>query len=242
MLLTGVAGAAGATGLADYKEDHPSPTARVSPLPEASHGPLVGKVVWRGEATGQSVALTFDDGPDPRWTGKVLDILSRHNASGTFFMLEDHVRKSSSLARRVVVEGHEIGIHGANHVSMPLLSAERLRAQIVSTRDTIQHATGVRPRLLRPPYGQFDAPVLYVATELGLPIILWSHRLPGSDSARLADSDVQTASPGMIILSHDSRGEPNEGLIAALDGLIPRLQARGLELVTVSQMLSPELG
>ncbi|AKU18734.1 hypothetical protein VV02_07895 [Luteipulveratus mongoliensis] len=194
-------------------------------------------MVWRGPAVGRGVALTFDDGPDPRWTPKVLERLAKHHVHATFFMLGRSVERYPDVARQVAEAGHEIGIHGWTHKDMTTIGLPDLTKIMKRTHAQISEATGRSPVLLRPPYGRFDAEVIYAATGFGYTIPLWSHSLPSKNSLSAATHNVEVASPGMIVLAHDARARASQDVVVAADWMIDRMQTSGYTFQTVTAML-----
>ena len=214
-----------------------SPTFRVSPRPETQHERRASQVVWRGCPAERLVSLTFDDGPDPRWTPMVLDLLAAHGARATFFMLGSGVTAHPDVARDVVAAGHEVASHGWDHRDMTLLEQDALMTDLRRTHDAIVAHTGVAPRLVRPPWGRIDSPGLFAASELGYDVALWSHHLPTDGAAAKVDHDIATASPGMIVLCHDGRGTPAASLYVEVERLVATLTAQGYRFVSVSEMI-----
>jgi peptidoglycan-N-acetylglucosamine deacetylase len=169
-------------------------------LPGAS-GPLA---VERGP----SVAITFDDGPHPEGTPQMLEILAEHGARATFFLVGEQVVRRPELARRIVAEGHAIGLHGYRHRPHP----SRTTAAIVEDFDrataAVADATGVTPRLHRPPYGIYSAASLQIAHERGLQPLLWSRW--GKDWRKFTTPDriarrvLTEITAGDVVLLHDA--------------------------------------
>ncbi len=202
------------------------------------------RVAWSGPSERPRVALTFDDGPNPSATGAVLDLLRECGAKGTFFLvgqrLEGGGEAAGALVRRMRDEGHEIGNHSWSHPNISRLSHAEIRRQIERTQVAIDRVAGVRPTLFRPPGGALDfAAVRSLAGTEIRDVVMWSvdpsdWARPGRDRIwrRVADA-VQ---PGSIILLHDTHGET----LNALPLLLDLLQARGYELVTVSELLHAE--
>lgn len=226
------------TGVAPRKRL--SPTDRVAPRPETVTSACRTEVFWRTQPLDRLVALTFDDGPDPRWTPVVLDALAVHDARATFFQMGDAVAEHPEITRDVHAAGHEVASHGSGHQDLSTMSAEELRENLGSTHDRIAETTGTAPTLLRPPYGRIDSPGLFVASELGYDVALWSHHLPTDQCERAVDTDVATASPGMIILCHDGRGTPADELYVAVRRLLAEMTDEGYSFVTVSQLREAE--
>lgn len=217
-----------------------SPTDRVPPRRERATAASRTEVFWRAQTTDRLVALTFDDGPDPRWTPLVLDALADHGARATFFQMGDAVRKHPAVTQQVHAAGHEVASHTARHTDLTDLSYDELWDNLTLAHEAITDATGTPPALLRPPYGRIDSLGLFAAAELGYQVAMWSHHLPTWDAEAKVDLDVATASPGMIILCHDGRGTPEESLYVAVRRLLSELTADGYTFVTVSDQLAAE--
>ena len=183
------------------------------------------------------VAMTFDDGPHPRLTPPLLDLLRARGIRATFYVIGRNARRHPRLLRRIVEEGHEIGNHSWSHPVLSDLSAERVMRQLDATTRAVYEATGKVPVTMRPPYGAMRASQrLMVHEARNLPTILWSvdpqdWRRPGASvvSRRI----VGGARQGGIVLAHDIHAGTVRAMPAALDGLA----ARGLRFVTVSQLL-----
>jgi cellulose synthase/poly-beta-1,6-N-acetylglucosamine synthase-like glycosyltransferase/peptidoglycan/xylan/chitin deacetylase (PgdA/CDA1 family) len=223
------------------------------PAPEAvtAAGPVL-RIDQAGGVTSRTmprrtIALTFDDGPDPQWTPKILDALARHGAHATFFQVGSQVNAHPELARRVVAEGHEIGSHTFSHAWLADTPAWRRGLELTLTRNAIAAATGHTPVLMRPPYSATPAAAtaaeysaLRQAADAGHLVVLadldtedW--RRPGVDAI------VAKARPakdgGAVVMLHDSGGDRTQ-TVAALDVLIPQLKARGYRFTTVSAALA----
>lgn len=184
----------------------------------------------------KTVALTFDDGPKPETTPKVLETLAQANVRATFFMLGQQVNAFPDTARQVADAGHELANHSYSHPDLATLSADKVKEQINQTQAAIFKATGVLPTYVRPPYGSFTYDT---AVAIGLPIVNWS-----VDSLDWKDKDVkallnrvesQTGSQS-IILMHDI--QPTT--VKALPKVIENLKAKGYQFVTVSEMLAED--
>lgn len=238
ILLGGTAaGSAGAVGVEEFMQSHPAPPARVSPLVQGGAIGSPTKIIWRGDPTKRRVALTFDDGPDPRWTPMALDILEKHGAKGTFFMLGSLVAQHPEIAKAVAEAGHEIGSHNWDHRHMSVQPAEELADSLARTHRQIVTATGTTPRLMRPPYGQFDAATAWAIACMNYSITLWSHRMTADAPWDRAKENVATATNGMIMLSHDGRGTPTAEQMHAADWMIGQMRQQGWEFVPVSGLL-----
>ncbi len=186
------------------------------------------------------VALTFDDGPHPVNTPRLLDILKQKNVKATFYVIATNARRYPEIMRRIVAEGHEIGNHTVNHPNLTKLSDAGVRQELRGCHEAIVAATGVAPRTMRPPYGAItSAQKSWIRKEFGYPTIMWSvdpldWKKPGASA--VASRLVSGASPGGILLAHDIHA----GTIDAMPTTIDQLLARGYQLVTVTQLLAME--
>ncbi|WP_127508085.1 bifunctional polysaccharide deacetylase/glycosyltransferase family 2 protein [Actinoplanes solisilvae] len=220
------------------------------PAAVASGGPVIdvsGTSPHTYRMPARTIALTFDDGPDSRWTPRILDVLHRHQARGTFFVLGSLVVRHPELARRIAAEGHEIGVHTFTHPRVAALPTWLRGLEHSATRGAIAYTTGRSSSLYRPPYSSIadaldnsDLPTLRETAHQGYLTVL--NDLDGEDWQRPGvEAIVRNATPagtsGAIVLLHDAGGDRSQ-TVAALDRLIPRLQARGYRFTTVSAALA----
>ncbi len=197
-----------------------------------------GARVSRVQVPGMYVALTFDDGPHSTLTPKALDILARHNAHGTFFVVGSSATRNRSIMARAVAEGNEIGVHTWSHIKMSSSSTATIDSEISRTAAVIKEATGKAPRVMRPPYGATNKNIIaHMYNDYGMYSILWDvdtldwkHHNP----QKVISTAVSQAKPGSIILVHDIHAST----LAALEGVVTGLQARGFKLVTVSELMA----
>lgn len=246
-------GAAGGVAGTRYRDTHLSPTARVAPRPSGP-GRMGTRVLFQGDPGSGQVSVTFDDGPDARWTPMVLEMLARHEVPATFFVLGQAAQRHPDLVRAEVEAGHEVGVHGWVHTDVysypdpsglpaPVHGAAgaatgSLGEAVDRTVEAVVAAGAPAPAVWRPPYGRVDAPALMVAAERGLDIVLWSHHTPSVAAAERAGQ----AWAGSVILCHDARSQPSEELLGAVDEAVGTLHERGLTFVTASQMLDGAAG
>lgn len=183
------------------------------------------------------VAMTFDDGPHPKLTPRLLDMLKARGLRATFYLIGNRVVTWPDIVRRIHAEGHEIGNHSWSHPDLSRRSDASVIDEIDRTTDAIFKVTGRPPVTFRPPYGAFTKRqrlMLYEARNL--PTILWSvdpqdWRRPGA--AKIAERILKGSRPGAIILSHDIQSGTVQAMPQTLDGLADR----GLRFGTVSQMM-----
>lgn len=183
------------------------------------------------------VAMTFDDGPHPTHTPRLLDMLRERGIRATFYLIGNRVVQYPGIAQRIAEEGHEIGNHSWSHPFLDRMAASAVTREIDQTSDAIFQVTGRPPVTFRPPYGAFTrSQRTGLHTTRALPTILWSvdpqdWRRPGASV--VANRILQNAHQGSIILSHDI----HRGTIDAMPQILDGLTARGLQFVTVSQMI-----
>jgi len=199
----------------------------------------------------KKIAISFDDGPDPQWTLKILDILKEKKAPGVFFIIGDPANKRPDILKREFAEGHEIGNHTFTHPKFDEISHTQLRWELNLTQRLIESTLGVKTILFRPPYGIDHQPEyseevaqLPVAQEMGYLIVGqridpddWSLRdgkpIPAKE---IVDSVLRQASNGNIILLHDGGGDRTQ-TVEALPQIIDALRKRGYQLVSVSDLI-----
>jgi peptidoglycan-N-acetylglucosamine deacetylase len=194
--------------------------------PSAARGGVQRRVPARAGA----VALSFDDGPDPRWTPVVLDLLRRYRVRATFCLVGEHVAEHPELVRRVAADGQVLCDHTWSHdEALPTRSPATIRAEIGRTYDAIVAASGgIRPRYYRAPGGRWSPAVLAEARRLGLRPLGWSvdpadwRRPP---AALITQRVLEGAAPGAVVLLHDGYGN-RAATVAALREILPALAAR----------------
>src|SRR6266568_4524467 len=186
---------------------------------------------------GPYIAMTFDDGPSATLTPKLLDLLAAHHIKATFFVIGENVAEHPDIVARAAREGHEIGNHSWSHPNFAKMSDQGVRSQLQRTDDAIKSATGMRPMLLRPPYGSITArEKRWIHDEFGYQIILWDvdpydWKRPGPAVVR--NRILKETQPGSIVLSHDI----HPGTIEAMPSTLDALEAKGFRFVTVSELI-----
>jgi peptidoglycan/xylan/chitin deacetylase (PgdA/CDA1 family) len=214
-------------------------------------GRISGEVVSvRYRSTGRAsmppaVALTFDDGPWPGGTRRVLAVLERMHVKATFFEIGYLIRRYPGIVRDVVRAGMEIGNHSWDHVERPpfaRLKPHRLQTELAQTSDLLEHRFGVRPTLFRPPGGSWDPRVLTAAHELGMRIALWDVDPRDWSSSATPASIVANVlghvKPGAVVDLHDGGGD-RSATIRALPRIIRGIRTMGLRLVPMGQLVHP---
>ncbi len=203
--------------------------------------PAAAAPLWISKAAaGQNcVAVTFDDGPDPRLTPQLLSILEQKRAPATFFVMGSHAAAHPEIVARAKQDGNEIGNHSWDHPYLNQIAGEEAKRQLDRTDDVIASITGERPKVTRPPYGKLTESV--VAAVGPRTFVNWSvdtrdWEFPDVD--RIVNAAVGGATDGAIILLHDIHPRSIEAVPAIIDGL----RSRGFKLGTVSELLSGTCG
>ncbi|MDP2183659.1 MAG: polysaccharide deacetylase family protein [Actinomycetota bacterium] len=184
-----------------------------------------------------AVALTFDDGPDERYTPQILDILAAHQVRATFFVVGEHCERNPALVRRIIAEGHEIANHSQTHGDVSAMDAATLAREFEESQRTL-HQLGVEPVWYRPPRGVLNAAQRRLASECGLRVALWSRVVERSrfrSAEEMAATLVGETLAGDILLSHDGRLDRTM-TVEALPGLLGGLRAKGLDVVSLSEL------
>ena len=212
----------------------PTPSPVNSPVPSG----LKPATYFKANVDGQYIAMTFDDGPSPETTPRLLDILKQRNIKATFFMIGQNAERNPDIVKRILADGHEIGNHSWTHPQLAKLPDDRVTEEITKTQNAIKNASGYTPKLLRPPYGSITVRQKeWIENQFGLSVILWSvdpfdWKRPGASV--IEQRILAGARPGAIILSHDIHKQTVDSMPATLDALA----AKGYQFVTVSQLIA----
>ncbi len=185
------------------------------------------------------IALTFDDGPHPRYTPQILDILKKYGVHATFFTIGINADTYEDLIKREIEDGHEIGNHTYHHYHTKDIQANILIADILACSKALEGKTGHAPRLFRPPEGICTDEIKALCEEMGYTIVMWSidtRDWAKTPVAKIVSNIQKNICDGSIILMHDFTGK-NSPTPAVLRQIIPMLQRSGYEFVTVSELL-----
>jgi peptidoglycan/xylan/chitin deacetylase (PgdA/CDA1 family) len=216
----------------------PSPSPTPASSPEASTGASKPATWFSVNVDGPYIAMTFDDGPSPETTPRLLDILKQRNIKATFFMIGQNAERNPAIVKRILAEGHEIGNHSWTHPQLSKLSDDRVTEEINKTQNAIKDSSGYTPVLMRPPYGAITARQKdWIEKQFGLSVIIWSvdpfdWKRPGASV--IEERILAGARPGAIVLSHDIHKQTVDAMPATLDALA----AKGFKFVTVSQLIA----
>lgn len=185
------------------------------------------------------IALTFDDGPHPKNTPVILDILAQYGVKATFFEVGSNVEYYPEVSRRVAKEGHEIGNHTYTHPHVKNLSLSELEKEVAKCEASIKKVTGEFPVLFRPPEGVIDDAVKVMSTDREYSIIIWSidtRDWAGTSTSAIVGNVMKNVKSGDIILMHDYVTKSCH-TIEALKIIVPLLLEEGYTFVTVSRLI-----
>jgi len=210
-------------------------------IPGFNQGPdgqLLVKEVRRGSPYIKEVALTFDDGPHPVYTAKLLSILRYYRVPATFFLVGVQAEEYPQWVQMIHQEGHEIGCHTYDHFRLVNLPLDEQIYQIEEFCRLINRLTGTKPRLLRPPGGRYNHFTVELMNKNQMALGLWTFNTndtrPGADARDIYKKTLEEIHPGSIILMHDG----TDVVIEVLPQLIETLRRRGYSFVTMSQMMA----
>jgi peptidoglycan-N-acetylglucosamine deacetylase len=251
-----VAGLAGGPAALEWRDDRQA--RELSTSAASTTGGRLGqqRLIWSVATVEPLAALTFDDGPDPELTPRILALLAEHGVQATFNVMGWNALRHPDLVRAVVAAGHELGNHTWTHQDLAFQSALQTRRQLERGREAIEQTAGVRPRFFRPPRGNLTGSAIASAAELGCDVLLWSVTRGGAGvgtPASVADHLARTVAPGDVVALHDGigRGTFHPGdrgahelrarrrvEVQALPAALERILGRGLHLVSVSALLA----
>ncbi|MFD5448013.1 polysaccharide deacetylase family protein [Streptomyces sp. NPDC003470] len=258
-LLAGVAaaGAAGTAGVLAVGGDHgpgrvaapaPGPPARRPLEPSAyrlqpltgygtpaggpDRPPVRSEPILRMSGRGRTMMLTFDDGPDPRYTPGILDTLAEYDVRATFFVCGEMADYNKGLLSRMADEGHVVGNHTWSHPLLTKLTRRRIRTEMERTSEIVEKTYGEAPRWFRAPYGAWNRAAFQLGAELGMEPLAWTvdtldWTTPGT--ATIIDRVEGGAAPGVVVLSHDAGGNRSQS-VRALRTYLPQLLDSGYHL------------
>ena len=196
-------------------------------------------MILSGKGDSRKIALTFDDGPHPYKTDKILDLLETYNIHATFFVIGQNVAAHPEIVCRELSLGHEVGNHTYSHKSLAKCSKGFVEKEITATEEILLEKTGCAPRLFRPPEGAYTCDIIDVAEKLNYDVILWTvdtRDWAKTPAVSIANTVISKVSGGSIILFHDFTVSGAHTL-EALEILIPKLLDMGYEFVTVSELI-----
>ncbi|CAL9594496.1 hypothetical protein SUDANB37_05331 [Streptomyces sp. enrichment culture] len=194
--------------------------------------PVRQRPFLRVSGTGNTMVLSFDDGPDPRYTPAILSTLRQYGVRAMFFVCGEMAVHHPDLLREMADDGHVVGNHSWSHPLIPKLPPSRIRAELGSTSDVIEGTLGSAPLWYRAPYGAWNRLSFEIGAELGMEPLAWTvdtldWQEPGT--ATIVDRVLTGAAPGVVVLSHDAGGDRSQ-TVRALRTYLPRLLDEGYHL------------
>lgn len=236
-LISAPAGIAAAAGLTAYGAIN-------------SRAQLFGRTIYRSNSP-RKLAITFDDGPNPSFTPKLLDFLDQYKARASFFVIGRYVRESPGLVGEISRRGHVVGNHTETHPNLFWRNSSDIRVELRLCHNAIKNAVGIAPKWFRPPFGLRNPWVALAARELNLRVAMWT-LMPGDWKAPSTEWLIQQMQPvatharrsaqktsgtGDILCLHDGNHRQQDGdrsqTLAALEYWLPRWRDLGLEFVTI---------
>jgi peptidoglycan/xylan/chitin deacetylase (PgdA/CDA1 family) len=240
-----VAGSAVADAARAYADRQPLPFyagyAAAVPAGGAVPGARGAGVHWSGDPASGAVALTFDDGPHPEWTPRLLDVLAAEDVPATFFVTGSAVRAHPRV--HAGSAHHEIGNHTWSHPDLARLDHAACADELRRCTAEVEDALGRTPTLFRPPYGHLGGAALLAAGEAGLPVVLWSARMHEAALVDHPDAVVDDAAAqvvaGTVLLLHDNGADSRRVALDRLPRLVRALRDAGHTFATVSELVAP---
>lgn len=188
------------------------------------------------------MALTFDDGPYPPYTGRLLDVLKEKKIHATFFLVGEQARLHPDLVRRMVDEGHTVGLHAFRHRDFLKLTEEEKEKDLQQGKEILQSITGKKPNYWRPPHGFRDSSVMKIASAKDLQVVNWSvipRDWTGIDKQEIYNRVMDKAEDGAIVLLHDGDSPlykaSRQATVDAVGPLIDSLREKGYHLVSLEE-------
>jgi peptidoglycan/xylan/chitin deacetylase (PgdA/CDA1 family) len=213
----------------------------------APTGQWFGKTFTGLPRTSRQLALTYDDGPNDPHTLRLLEVLAKHNAKATFFLIGRYVRQRPEIVRAIVQAGHAVGNHTFTHPILTFKTEAEVRQELAQCHSALEDTIGQPSSLFRPPFGGRRPAVLRIARQLGLQPIMWN--ITGYDwnapPAKVIEAKVSKhIRGGNVILLHDGGhkqlGEDRSQTVLATDDLLARYNSEGFEFVTIPKMMKTE--
>ncbi|MFF2480123.1 polysaccharide deacetylase family protein [Paenibacillus sp. NPDC058071] len=214
----------------------PDTNVTVPPSPPSGHEKPPESVKGHKE---KRIALTFDDGPDQRYTPAILDILKKKGVKATFFLVGQQVKKEPEVAKRIVDEGHAVGNHSMHHKKMSKLTDQEIADEISEADELIEKAIGEKPNMFRAPYGAVSDSLKKQLAEDGRTLVGWNidtKDWAGTSPKAMREMIRKEADPGDIILMHSFGSKNIQHTVEALPGIIDDLKKMGYTFVTADEL------
>ncbi|WP_329222888.1 polysaccharide deacetylase family protein [Streptomyces sp. NBC_01485] len=194
--------------------------------------PVRSEPLLKMTGPGSTMVLTFDDGPDPRYTPGILDTLAEYDVRAMFFVCGEMAVDNQDLLERMADEGHIVGNHTWSHPLLTKLTRRQIHSEMARTSDVIEEGYGERPRWFRAPYGAWNRAAFQLGAELGMEPLAWTidtldWTTPGTGS--IVQRVEHGAAPGVVVLSHDAGGDRSQS-VRALRAYLPELLNSGYRI------------
>ncbi|WP_313756660.1 polysaccharide deacetylase family protein [Tissierella sp.] len=204
-------------------------------------------IVSKGSKEEKILALSFDDGPHPKYTLEILDILKQYNVKATFFVLGKHAESYPDIINRQVSEGHEIGNHSYSHINMKKVSDKIIKEEFEKTQEIIYSISNIKPKVFRPPYGNYNDDVIKIVSSDNLSVVLWTFYQDSKDWSNpgvdvIVNTTLSKVQNGDIILLHDYVYKKESHTVEALKIILPKLIDEGYRFVTISELIDISQG
>lgn len=197
-------------------------------------------IFWeKREGAEKEVYITFDDGPDPKYTPEVLLLLKKYNIKASFFLIGEKLIQYPLIVKQIQQAGHTIGNHSFSHKSMKFCSKDRIIKEILDTDNLIQKITHAKPVYFRPPYGRFDPRFKKILQQNGYSMIMWSllsYDFSADTSEKITKHIIRHIKPGAIIVFHDGH-ENSHLMIKALPEIFSWINANNLKTCSINKLV-----
>ena len=190
-----------------------------------------------GREDSKNVYLTFDNGYEAGYTSKILDVLKENNVTATFFITGHYLNTASDLVKRMIDEGHIVGNHTVNHPSLPEISDEKIKAEVMNLHTTMIEKIGYEMKYIRPPKGEYSERVLGICKSLGYRVVMWSLAYDDWDKNKQGREEygkqkiLENIHPGAVILLHATSKDNSE----ILDYCIKEIKNMGYEFKSLDE-------
>ncbi|MDN4072863.1 polysaccharide deacetylase family protein [Fictibacillus terranigra] len=195
---------------------------------------------YMGNTSKKQIALTFDDGPDNRYTPQILKILKEKGVKATFFVIGEQAKQHPEVLKQIHREGHVIGNHTWDHQNVPQLTDQELENDVQATSEEIEKVTGAKTHLFRPPMGEINDHQVSMLNKQGYRSIIWTADTKdweGRPSEQIVSAVNKDAAPGVIALQHSYHASGKFETVKALPEIIDQLRAKGYKFVTVPTLI-----
>lgn len=201
---------------------------------------MYDNVIVHGDRREKKVSITFDDGPHPEYTPKILDVLRNAGIKASFFLTGENADAHPEIAKKIYDDGHDVGIHAYDHVKLIFLPSDEMREQLKRSEIAIANAIGETPKLFRPPYGYRDPRLLRISKEMGFYTVIWDvtafdWKKPGVE--KIVSNVMKQTHNGSVILLHDGRGDRSQ-TVEALKIIIEKLTEMNYNFIAVSELIN----